>query len=106
MNARKDVVACFVLYEQDRIVLQCSFQVEEDLSTNSFRASDGAEFVFNHSYDKSTCYVEVTGTSNDAASKSLHLEFPINRTKIKWRQIDFADTFVLYYRSQFEPGPY
>lgn len=106
MNASKDVVACFVLYEQDEIVLQCSFDVEEDIGVNRFHANDGTEFVFTHSYEHTTCSIKITREDRGAFCKSLKLDFPINRSKIKWKQADFGDRYVLYYRSQFEPGAY
>ena len=102
MSKNTQVVTCFVLYENDKIVSQGSFQVLETTNTSVFASTDGREFVFSHLYEGAMCALEVRYLTNLGTECTHQLDIPVNRTKRKWKQTNLGETYEMYYRSQFE----
>ena len=98
------VIACFVFYSNEQIVFQGTFQVSESRNTVTFPSTDGCEFIFSHSYGGATCDIRVSRHSNGSITDSCQLTIPINRTKIKWKQINLGTQYEVFYRCAFENG--
>ena len=92
------VVACFVIYSEDRIVHQGGFQVLESPNSLFYPSKDGCEFTFTHSYEGKVCVVELTSSNNGSTVAVCELAIPINRTKIKWKKTRLGMHYDVYYR--------
>ena len=102
MADNHQVVASFVIYSDEQIVVQGSFQVLATQSSITFASTDGKSFLFKHHYEDATCLIDVSYIESKTNSPSCNLKIPINRTKIKWKETDLGESYRLYYRSQYE----
>jgi hypothetical protein len=96
------VITSFVVYSGEEIVAQGSFQVHAEQGSNTFASSDGTSFRFEHSCEDSVCFVDVFSVRQAAVQHSYSLEIPINRPKIKWKNLELGVSYRLYYRSAFD----
>lgn len=101
MNSSQ-VIACFVVYANDKIVYQGSFPVSELRGNSSYSSIDGSVFEFSHAYKDMQCNVELTCVKDGLVIERLQLSIPINRTKVKWKQSNLGDGYRVYYRCQLE----
>ena len=92
------VVACFVIYSEERIVLQGGFQVLESPNSLFYPSKDGCEFTFTLSYEGKVCKVELTCSNNGSTVAVCKLAIPINRTKIKWKKTKLGMQYDVHYR--------
>jgi len=96
------VIACFVIYSEERIVHQGTFQVSESPNSLFYPSTDGCEFSFTHSYEGHECRVELTCSNNGSTVAVCQLAIPINRTKLKWKKTKLGMQYKVYYRCGFE----
>lgn len=96
------IIASFVIYAGDQIVLQRGFQVSESPDSMSCLSKDGREFTFIHSYKGNECKVELSCSENDTIIADCRLAIPINRTKMKWKHTTLGMQYDVYYRCSFE----
>jgi len=105
-----EVLACFVIYSEERIVYQGTFQVSE--SPNSlfypsphslfYPSKDGNEFAFTYSYEGKECNVELTCSNYGSTVAVCQLVIPINRTKRKWKKMELGVQYKVFYRCVFQ----
>ena len=103
MNEESVIVTNFVIYEGEDIICQCGFQVLESGNFNVFPSTRGGEFAVASSYHGTICSVDLSYSKGGELVHSLKLEIPINKTKIKWKEISFGKEFKLFYRSGIQP---
>jgi hypothetical protein len=96
------VVTCFALYSGTEIVSQGSFQVLEDVKSNTFYTEDGCALTFTHSHEGASCSVSIACDKADLDIDELYLDIPINRAKQNWKQTKLGPMYDLYYRSGLE----
>ena len=96
------VITSFALYSGKEIVLQGSFQVLEEVNSNTFYTDDGCALTFTHSYEGASCLVSVSCDRKDLGIDEIYLDIPINRTKQRWKQTKLGSMYDLYYRSGLE----
>jgi hypothetical protein len=97
-----NVIANFVIYAADRIVVQGSFQVSESINTVSFLTGDGIDVTFAHSFEGAECSLEVFCSNNGENIAARQLTVPINHTKLRWKQANLGSMYVVYYRCSLE----
>lgn len=96
------VIACFVIYSNDEITYQGTFQVLETMGFQSVQSSDGGEFQFNHCYKGARCDIELAYAKSGLTLSKCNLAIPINRTKIKWKHVDLGEQHRVHYRCALE----
>ncbi len=98
----KQRIFCFQLHAEKENLLGGSFQVLEELNSTKFYASNGNILIFTHSYSGAVCSVDVLYQRTDTVLIALSLEVPINRSKIKWKQMNIGKNYQLFYRAGME----
>lgn len=96
------VIACFVIYCEERIVHQRTLQVSESPNSVLYPSTDGSEFAFIHSYQGNECKVELSCSNNGSTVATCQLTMPVNRTKLKWKNTKLGKPYEVYYRCAFE----
>lgn len=96
------VIACFVIYSEERIVHQGTFEVYESTNTLNCPSTGGCDFTFTHSYEGKVCKVELTCHNNSSTVAVSQLVIPINRTKRKWKKTTLGMQSEVYYRCASE----
>lgn len=102
MDGDTQVIACLVIYAGGSIVSQGSFQVSDELNTNTLQSTDGGEFKFTHSTKDMVCDLEVAYSRRGTVVARRNLAVPVNRSKIKWKRCELNGRYSIHYRCQVE----
>ena len=101
MASNNQIVTGFVLYEGEDILVQGSFQSQEEIEITQYSTSGRGEIIFEHSSDKTTCWIDVLFSINDSTNLSFKLSTPV-REYCEWRIFAFEPNYKLHYFSQNE----
>ena len=93
------VITAFILRHEKDYVAQGSFDVADQRRTTRFPTQDGFVLRFDHNYEGQTCFLNASITHNETVLTKIVLEFPINRSKLKWKEANLG-SYHLYYRSR------
>ncbi len=99
---KHQVVACFVIYSEEDIAFQGTFQVTENTSLYSSKLTDNSAFNFHLDYEGTQCFIILTYFEGASVKAQLNIETPINRTKVKWKQAELGGLYSVHYRCSME----